>query len=246
MERERTLLSDTAALLADPQTAAITGLSPDDCTSFGQLVAALLGQAAGGNDTIAGIARDLLTDAAPRNAALRDITETARRNFEPGGAAATLLFARGVHATLAHRVAHGLWQDGQHSLALAVKSQLGRVLATDIHPAARIGTGFWLDHGLGFVMGETAVIEDDVSIWHNVTLGSTLSDSGPERHPHICRGAVIGAGAIILGHVTIGAGANVAAGAIVLTDVPAGQSAIGHKATTGRPARVSFIERNGG
>lgn len=171
---------------------------------------------------------------------LRDINETARRNIEPGGVAATLLFSRGVHAILAHRVAHALWQGGDQMLALALKSVAGRAFATDIHPAARMGSGLWLDHGLGFVVGETCVIGEDVSIWHNVTLGSSLNGHDGKRHPTIGDGAVIGAGAIILGNVTVGAGANVAAGAIVVTDVPARTLAVGSKSSLRGAAKISF------
>ncbi|MEP1943837.1 MAG: serine O-acetyltransferase EpsC, partial [Sulfitobacter sp.] len=174
---------------------------------------------------------------------LHDIAETARRNFEPGGAVAALLFARGVHAVMAHRIAHQLWEEGDHPLASAVKSRLGRAFSTDIHPAARIGAGFWLDHGLGFVAGETCQIGQDVSIWHNVTLGSTLSDSGPQRHPTIGDGAVIGAGAMILGNVTVGARANVGAGAIVITDVAPATVVVGAKARHVGAAKISFSDQ---
>ncbi|AZV78389.1 serine acetyltransferase [Parasedimentitalea marina] len=169
-----------------------------------------------------------------------DIAETARRNFEPGGPAATVLFARGVHAIMGHRVAHKLWDDGNTALSLATKSSFGRAFSTDIHPAAQIGPGLWLDHGLGFVAGETAVIAEDVSIWHNVTLGGTLNDSGSHRHPHVGRGAVIGAGAMLLGGITIGANANIAAGSIVVQDVPPGALAVGHKARIQGEAQISF------
>ena len=169
-----------------------------------------------------------------------DIVETARRNFEPGGEAATLLFSRGVQAVIAHRVAHILWTDGNTNLALAVKAACGRAFSTDVHPAAQIGAGLWLDHGLGFVVGETSVIDEDVSIWHNVTLGSTLNDSGSTRHPHIGRGAVVGAGAILLGAINIGANANIAAGAIVVEDVAPGALIVGSKAKQRGEARISF------
>ncbi len=169
-----------------------------------------------------------------------DIEETARRNFEPGGAAGTFLFARGIHAVMAHRVAHQLWARGDTLHALALKTVCGRALNTDMHPAAQIGAGLWLDHGLGFVVGETSVIEEDVSIWHNVTLGSTLNDAGPHRHPHIGRGAVIGAGAVLLGGIKVGAGANIGAGAIVVQDVADRSLVVGHKAQTKGPARISF------
>jgi len=192
-----------------------------------------------------GIDRALLKrvyDEAPDLAAISayDILETTRRNFEPGGAAATLMFGRGAQAIAAHRVAHALWQNGEHMLALAVKSRAGRVFSTDIHPAAKIGAGLWLDHGLGFVVGETCVIGKNVSIWHNVTLGSTLGDSGTQRHPVVQDGVVIGAGAIILGNVTIGTNANVAAGAIVVKDVPPSTVVVGAKAREIGSAQISF------
>lgn len=170
-----------------------------------------------------------------------DIEETARRNFEPDGQAATFLFSRGIHAVMAHRVAHHLWTGGDTEHALAMKAECGRIFATDIHPAAHIGAGLWLDHGLGFVVGETSVIEDDVSIWHNVTLGSTLNDTGPHRHPHVGRGAVIGAGAVLLGGIKIGAGANIGAGAIVVEDVADGRLVVGPKAQSKGAARITFV-----
>jgi len=151
--------------------------------------------------------------------AIDDIDATTRKNFEPGGEIATLLFSRGIHALLAHRVAHALWSAGRVDVALALKTVFGRAFSTDMHPAARLGRGIWLDHGLGLVVGETAVIEDDVSIWHGVTLGSTLKDSGKQRHPRIGRGATICADAIILGGIDVGEGSVVAAGAVVLADV---------------------------
>jgi len=238
------LLSETEALLhGAPEAAAVLGIAPQPFASFADLAGSILGGLADG----AGDVVRRVYSANPHLVEISsyDIAETARRNFEPGGQAATVLFARGVHAVMAHRVAHQLSQDGDHILAAAVKSRFGRVLSTDIHPAARIGAGFWLDHGLGFVAGETCTIGQDVSIWHNVTLGSTLSDSGPQRHPTIGDGAVIGAGAIILGNITIGARANVAAGAIVIEDVLAGMLVVGAKARRVGAAKVSFQQDQG-
>lgn len=244
MDDEANLCQQVATLLNNNQTISrLTLVNESDCQNFAELFGALLASVTNRSEAIKEICFDVfITHPDLRKIALRDVLETARRNFEPAGPAASLLFSRGIHATLAHRVAHQLWQEGQHNLALAVKATLGRVLCTDIHPAARIGSGFWLDHGLGFVVGETALIEDDVSIWHNVTLGSTLTDSGPTRHPTIRHGAVIGAGAQILGNIEIGQGATVAAGAIVLNDIPAGKVAVGHKAKVIGDAQVSFID----
>ncbi len=236
------LHEETANLLKTrPDVAALVGVTPQDCADFATLAGALMASIGGtALKNVVHRAYAVCPDVAAMT--LRDITETARRNFEPGGAVSCLLFARGVHAVMAHRVAHQLWIDGDETLAMAVKSILGRALGADIHPAARIGAGLWLDHGLGTVIGETAVIEQDVSIWHNVTLGSTLADSGKTRHPRIGRGAVIGAGAVILGNIRVGAGANVAAGAMVLEDVADGTVVVGTKARAVGPARISFAK----
>ena len=235
------------ALIENTTLANIVGLMPSEITSLPMLFALILGRIANDNAEITKVTASVFSKHPDvLSSSIRDITETSRRNFEPGGIAATLLFSRGIHAVLAHRVAHQLWLDDDKNLALAIKSTLGRPLSTDIHPAAQFGSGIWLDHGLGFVVGETAVIEDDVSIWHNVTLGSTLTDSGSTRHPTLKRGAVIGAGAVILGGITIGENAAVAAGAIVLQDVPAGKVIAGQKATLKGDATVSFLAKKEG
>lgn len=234
------LVDEVGALLsAKPRAAALMALEP--FKDFSELAGALFGAIC--SEAIGAVVKQTYRQTPDIVAqSERDIAETARRNFEPGGVAATLLFSRGVHATMGHRVAHTLWEQGETTLAMSLKSAFGRAFATDIHPAARIGSGFWLDHGLGFVAGETAVIGKDVSIWHNVTLGSTFNDSGPNRHPKIEDGVIIGAGAMVLGNVTVGAGANIAAGAIVLGDVPAGRVMIGTKARDVGLARVSFVD----
>lgn len=238
------LVDDVTRLLeASPQTAAVLGLEPFEEFSqmVGTLFASLCNNRAAGNI----VAEIYASDPELVGLSCHDIAETARRNFEPGGAAAALLFSRGLQAIMGHRVAHNLWAEGNTDLALAMKAAFGRVFSTDIHPAAQIGAGVWLDHGLGFVVGETAVIDEDVSIWHNVTLGSTLNDSGAHRHPRIGRGVVIGAGATLLGGITVGANANIAAGAIVVQDVPKGALAVGTKATVRGQANVSFSTDKG-
>ncbi len=238
------LVDDVKTLLdGDTQTADLLGLkSFEDFPSLmGALFSVLCSEAVGRV-----VATAFQQTPAILAATERDIVETARRNFEPGGPAAVLLFSRGVHAAIAHRVAHTLWQNGDRTAAMAVKAATGRAFATDIHPAAQIGAGFWLDHGMGFVAGETTVIGEDVSIWHNVTLGSTFNNSGADRHPKIEDGAIIGAGALVLGGITIGAGANIGAGAIVLEDVPAGRVVVGTKARDVGRAHVSFLDTGQG
>lgn len=126
---------------------------------------------------------------------------------------------KGFQALQAHRFAHALWASGRTEVAGWLSNRASLVLGPDIHPAARLGQGIMLDHGSGIVVGETAIIEDDVSILQGVTLGGTGKDIG-DRHPIIRRGVMIGAGAKILGRVVIGAQSKVAAGSVVLKDVP--------------------------
>lgn len=127
---------------------------------------------------------------------------------------------KGFQALQAYRVAHGLWKKGRFGAAAWLSNRASLILGPDIHPAAQLGKGIMLDHGSGIVIGETAIIEDDVSILQGVTLGGTGKDIG-ERHPIIRRGVMIGAGAKILGRVVVGAQSKVAAGSVVLKDVPA-------------------------
>ena len=142
-----------------------------------------------------------------------------------------LLFFKGFLALTTHRVAHHLWERDRRPLALYFQSLCSEVFAVDIHPAARIGCGILLDHATGFVVGETAVIEDDVSILHAVTLGGTGKEGGL-RHPVVRSGVLLGAGAKILGRVVVGEGAKVGAGSVVLEDVAP------HKTVAGVPAVV--------
>ena len=141
-----------------------------------------------------------------------------------------LLYFKGFHALEAHRIGHFLWHQGRSELALYLQSRVSEVFAVDIHPAAEIGSGILLDHATGLVIGETAVVEDHVSLLHEVTLGGTGKATG-HRHPKVRSGVLIGAGAKILGNVEIGEGAKVAAGSMVLNDVPA------HCTVAGVPAQ---------
>ena len=129
-----------------------------------------------------------------------------------------LLHFKGFQALQAHRVAHYLWLHDRPHLAKHLQSRVSEVFGIDIHPAARIGRRIMLDHATGIVIGETAIIDDDVSILQEVTLGGTGKDDG-DRHPKVRRGVLIGAGAKILGSIEIGEGAKVGAGSIVLTSV---------------------------
>lgn len=180
------------------------------------------------------------SDTSTPSASMVDIAVATSRNFETGGEIATLLFSRGVHVLMAHRVSHSLWCAGKRDIALALKAIFARTFGTDVHPAAAFGSGVWLDHGLGFVVGETAKIEDGVSIWHGVTLGSTLKDEGPTRHPRLRRGSTIGADAVILGDIDIGERAVVAAGSVVVASVPPATTVAGVPAKQKKRTTASF------
>lgn len=136
------------------------------------------------------------------------------------------LYFKGFHALEAYRVSHALWNQGRQTLALYLQYRISEVYGVDIHPAARIGMGIFVDHATGLVIGETAVVEDDVSILHEVTIGGTGKEKG-DRHPKIRHGVLIGAGAKILGNVEVGRGAKIGAGSIVLSHVPPFRTAVG-------------------
>lgn len=142
-----------------------------------------------------------------------------------------LLYFKGFHALQTHRLAHSLWGSGRLDFALYLQSQSSRIFGVDIHPAAEIGRGIMIDHATGVVIGETARVGDDTSILHNVTLGGSGKECG-DRHPKIGRGVMIGAGAKILGNISVGNCARIASGSVVLKDVPA------ERTVAGVPAKV--------
>lgn len=144
---------------------------------------------------------------------------------------APFLFFKGYHALQAYRVAHVLWQEERIMMASYIQGRCSTGFNVDIHPAARIGEGIMLDHASGIVIGETVVIENDVSMLQGVTLGGTGKESG-DRHPKIQKGVLIGAGAKILGNIKVGEGAKIGAGSVVLKDVPA------HVTVAGVPAKI--------
>ena len=163
--------------------------------------------------------------------ALVDIVATHVRDPACEDLSTPFLFFKGYHALQAHRVAHWLWRQGRHTLSLFFQSQISVGLGVDIHPAARLGRGILIDHATGIVIGETAVVEDDVSILHAVTLGGSGKATG-DRHPKVRHGVLLGAGSKVIGNIEIGIGAKVGAGSVVLEDVPA------HVTVAGVPAKV--------
>lgn len=164
-------------------------------------------------------------------AALADLRAVRERDPAAGRLIAPFLHFKGYQALQAYRIAHWLWQQGRSDIALYVQSRISECFAIDIHPAAELGTGIMIDHGHGVVIGETAVVADDVSMLHGVTLGGTGKERG-DRHPKIRRGVVLGAGAKILGNIVLGERSQVGAGSVVLEDVPPGCT------VAGVPARI--------
>jgi serine O-acetyltransferase len=160
-----------------------------------------------------------------------DIVATLDRDPATNRLLEPVLYFKGFHAIQTHRLAHWLWSRGRRDFAYCLQSRSSAVFQCDIHPNARIGRGIFLDHATGLVVGETAVIEDDVSMLHGVTLGGTGKEAG-DRHPKIRRGVLIGAGAKILGNIEIGHCARIASGSVVLKPVPH------NKTVAGVPAKV--------
>ena len=171
------------------------------------------------------------TEESLTRAAEIDIKATRERDPACNSFSTPFLFYKGFHALQIHRVANWLWHQERHSLAFFLQNQVSTIFGVDIHPAAQIGCGIMFDHATGLVVGETAVIEDDVSILHGVTLGGTGKVSG-DRHPKVRKGVLIGANASIIGNIEIGEGAKLGAGSVVMKDVPA------HVTVAGIPAEI--------
>jgi serine O-acetyltransferase len=156
--------------------------------------------------------------------------------------AEAFLYYKGFHALQSYRIANWLWRRGRHAMALFFQSRISQLFAVDIHPAAKLGRGIMIDHATGVVIGETAVVDDDVSIMQDVTLGGTGKESG-DRHPKVRRGVLISLGAKVLGNIEIGEYSRVGAGSVVLSPVPPGCTAVGVPAklincrNSGRPSQ---------
>lgn len=182
------------------------------------------------------VLRDFITEAIAcdcciMEAVFADLRAVVTRDPATRGYSQPLLYLKGFHAVQAYRVAHHFWQHGRVALAFYLQNRISEVFAADIHPGAEIGKGIMFDHATSVVIGETAVIEDDFSMLHEVTLGGT-GKVGGDRHPKIGRGVMIGAGAKVLGNIKVGAGSKIGAGSVVLRDVPP------HTTVAGVPAVV--------
>ncbi|MET0336781.1 MAG: serine O-acetyltransferase [Caulobacter sp.] len=171
------------------------------------------------------------TDPSLIAAAEADLKAVFERDPACKGYVQPFLFFKGFLALQTHRVSHWLWSQGRETMAWYMQSRVSELFQIDINPAARIGSGVFMDHGTGIVIGETAVVGDDVSMLHGVTLGGTGAERG-DRHPKIGKGVLLGAGAKVLGNITIGDYAKIASGSVVLKPVPA------HCTAAGVPARL--------
>jgi serine O-acetyltransferase len=192
--------------------------------SFEEALAHRLAERLDHADVSADLIRQAFKDALEMRPAIgldarADLAATLERDPALHKAVDGFLYFKGYHAIQTHRFAHALWAGGRKDFALYLQSRSSAVFQVDINPAARIGRGIMLDHATGFVVGETAVIGDNVSILQGVTLGGT-GKSDEDRHPKISDGVLIGAGAIVLGNIRVGECARIAAGAVVVKDVP--------------------------
>ena len=168
--------------------------------------------------------------------AIRDeVDSILERDPAATGRAEVLLLYSGLHALLMHRVAHRMQQKGWRIPARAVSQFAKFLTGIEIHPGATIGKGLFIDHGAGVVIGETAVVGDNCTIYQGVTLGGTGKQTG-KRHPTLGDNVMVGAGAKLLGNFTVGSGSRIAAGAVVLTDVPENATAVGVPAKVVRVA----------
>jgi len=203
--------------------------------SFAQGLAARIAHKLADGDMAEPVLMELVTEAIAdtpsiARAAARDLMAVRDRDPACRDLITPFLFFKGFLSLQSYRIAHWLWKRGRLHLARQLQSRMSEVFGVDIHPAARVGCGIMIDHGTGLVIGETAVVEDDVSILHGVTLGGTGKECG-DRHPKIRRGVLLGAGSKVLGNIEVGEGAKVGAGSIVLDPVEP------HTTVVGVPAR---------
>ncbi|AOX17969.1 serine acetyltransferase [Kozakia baliensis] len=175
------------------------------------------------------VASALVDDPSIAEAAAADMIAIFERDAACPDYVTPFLFFKGYHAIQAYRIAHWLWTQDRWHLARHLQSLVSERFALDIHPAARLGQRLVFDHGTGIVIGETCVIEDDVSLLQNVTLGGTGKATG-DRHPKVRRGVLVGAGAKVLGNIELGEGAKIGAGSVVLESVPPYTTVVGNPA----------------
>jgi serine O-acetyltransferase len=220
-----------AAAKTEPALASLLSAVILKHDSLGDALSFQLARKLGDNEMGAMSLRDTIEEAYEAHPALVEIAEAdLKAVFERDpackGYVQPFLFFKGFLSLQTHRVAHWLWNEGRDTLAFYLQSRTSELFQVDINPATRIGRGVFVDHGTGIVIGETAVIGDDVSMLQGVTLGGTGAERG-DRHPKVGKGVLLGAGAKVLGNIKIGDYAKIASGSVVLKDVPAGCTAAG-------------------
>jgi serine O-acetyltransferase len=217
--------------LSEPALASYLHVTVLHHKQFNASLAYQLAQKVGNSEVRAMQLRELFDEALRDDpsigeAARADIVAYYERDPACHSYAQPLLFFKGYSALQLCRVAHWLWTHGRRAMALYIQSRVSELFAVDIHPAARIGKGVFIDHATGIVIGETAVVEDDVSMLHGVTLGGTGKEIG-DRHPKIRRGVLISVGAKVLGNIEVGEYSRIGAGSVVLQTIPPHCTAVG-------------------
>ena len=220
-----------AAARSEPMLTSLLNAVILSHTDLASALAYQLGRKVGEADVGALCVRDLAASAYADDPSLiaaveADMQAVFQRDAAARGYLQPFLFFKGFLSLQTHRIAHSLWTQGRVTLAFHLQSRASELFQVDIHPAVPIGKGVFLDHGTGIVIGETATIDDGVSMLKNVTLGGTGKQGG-DRHPKIGKGVLLGAGAKVLGALHIGDYAKVASGSVVLKDVPPGCTAAG-------------------
>lgn len=204
--------------------------------SLDSAVSALLSRKLASEEVECGTLKQLFDEAMRSDESIivaisNDLIATRERDPAVKFYSTAILYFKGFLALQAYRMSHWLWHNQRQSVALYLQSRISEVFCVDIHPAAVIGSGILIDHATGIVIGETCILEDNISIMQGVTLGGTGKETG-DRHPKIRTGVLLSANANIIGNVNIGEGAKVGAGSVVLTDVEA------HTTVAGVPAKV--------
>ena len=213
-----------AAAAEEPVLASFLNAFVLNHSSLASALAFVLAQKLGGPEVSPLMMREvceeaLSADSSIVSAAERDMRAVRERDPACRSYLQPFLYFKGFTGLQAYRIAHWLWKQGRETLAFHLQSRTSELFSVDIHPAARVGAGIFIDHAHGIVIGETAVVDDDVSMLHSVTLGGTGKERG-DRHPKIRSGVLIGAGAKVLGNIEVGEGARIAAGSVVLHKVP--------------------------
>jgi serine O-acetyltransferase len=190
-----------------------------------------LAKKVGGDDVSPMLAREIFdsamaSDGEIGDAVRADLSAVFERDPACHSYVEAFLYYKGFHALECYRIAHWLWTENREGMALFFQSRISELFDVDIHPAAQLGRGIMIDHATGVVIGETAVVEDDVSMLHGVTLGGTGKETG-DRHPKIRRGVMLSMGAKVLGNIEVGEYSRIGAGSVVLKSVPAHCTAVG-------------------